>query len=266
MLAARLDASGVTPSERYFVMAGFVALAEKWNDFETEWKSLLATPRYVDRLPERKGKKYAHAKILAQWDEALREAFYAEANYLLRHTVRFAVATTYRHTEYDAAYTNYPLTTRDGRYGFGFRCTLVACCKNINEHHENQPVSFLLEQGDPGQGGAEKIFNETAEGSKMLDEYRQLYNVTTYSLGFKEDWGALQVADMHAYTLLKHVNSPLGRNTGKSNLYHGEINILLSNLMHSHFVLDEADIRDQRRVSIENWLARKAWGQRKIRS
>ena len=245
-------------------MAGFVAPAEKWDEFEIEWKSLLATPRYRDRLPERNGKKYAHAKVLAQWDAPLREAFYAETNYLLRHTVSFAVGTTYKHRDYDAAYRNYPLTNKDGRYGFGFRCTLVACCKNINNNHRDQPLSFLLEQGDVGQGGAEKIFNLTVDGAKMLDEYRQQYNVTTYGLGFKEDWGALQVADMHSYTLLKHIQSRLGHNTGTSNLYHGDIRILLSDLMHSHFVIDEEDIRDQRRINMQNWLAKKEWGQRKM--
>jgi hypothetical protein len=265
MLAARLDASGVTASEKYFVMGGFVAPTAKWEEFEAEWEMVLATPRYRDRLPERNGKKYAHAKVLAQWPAALREALYAETNYLLKHTVSFAVGITYKHADYDKAYENYPLTRKDGRYGFGFRCALVACCKTVNEEYDDLPLSFLVEKGDPGQGGAVVIFNETANGSATIDEYRKLYNVTSYSVGLKEECGGLQVADMHAYTLLKHLHSPLGRNTGTENRYHGDINILLSGLMHTHFVINKDDIRDQRKLNIEHWLARKAWGQRRMK-
>lgn len=264
MLAAYFDASGVTNSERHFVIGGFVAPVEKWCDFEDAWKGLLATPRYSAVLPERNGKKYAHAKRLAGWNKALREAFYAETNYLLRRTVSFAVAATFKHADRDSVWKGYPHTDKDGAYGFGFRCVLIACCKNSNEKHDNKPISFLVEHGDPGQGGAEKIFNETAGGARMIDEYRKLYNITTYGVGFKEDWGALQAADMHAYTLQKHLMSPLGPRTGKSNEYSGDINLLLSDLMHSHFVIDQKLIRDQRRVSTQNWAARKEWGQRKV--
>src|SRR5258706_6865080 len=161
MLAAYLDASGVTKSEKHFVMAGFVAPTDKWVEFERDWTELLTLPRYSNLLPERNGKKYAHAKKIAGWKKELREFFFTEANYLIKRAALFAVAITYKHSDYKSAYEGYPLTKKDGPYGFGFRCTLVACCKNINEKHENQPISFIVEQGDPGQGGAENIFNQT---------------------------------------------------------------------------------------------------------
>ncbi len=62
MLTAYLDASGVTPSERHFIIAGFVAPTEKWAEFERDWATLLAVPRYAALLPVKNGKKYAHAK------------------------------------------------------------------------------------------------------------------------------------------------------------------------------------------------------------
>jgi len=260
MLAAYLDASGVTKSEEHFVMAGFVAPVEKWTEFEELWKGLLASPSYRDLLPEKNGKKYAHAKKMARWESGRREAFYLEANYLLRHTVSFAIGVTFKHSDYEAAYRGFPHTTKDGPYGFGFRCTMVACCKNIVEHHDNKPVSFLVEQGDPGQGGAEYIFRAHAYLAKTAEAVRREFNMTTYGVGFKEDFGALQAADMHAYTLLKHLKSPLGRQTGKYSLY---FNRLLSNLMNFHFVIGKQDILDQRRIRMAQQLRKKEFGERR---
>jgi hypothetical protein len=265
MLRVYLDASGVTKNDTHFVMAGFVTSPARWEVFEEDWARLLAAPRYASLLPVRNGKRYAHAKRLAQWRPVVREAFYGEANYLLRRADVFATGVTFKHADYSDAFRDYPLTVKDSRYGLGFRAALISTCKNISTNHGSEPLAVVVEHGDPNQGAAELIFNRTREGNKFLSDGRRKYNVLSYAVLFKEDWGALQAADLHAYTLLKHMLSPLGPKTGKGrSRYHGDIQLLLQQMMVLHFPVPRVALFDMRHSSLAALARAKAWGARKV--
>jgi len=202
---------------------------------------------------------------MQQWRPDLREAFYASTNYLLRHTASFAIGVAIKHVDYAAAFEKFPLTTKDSTYGLAFRSAMVAVCKNIGENHKGEEVEFILEKGDPNQGGAKTIFDGTASDRRKLAEADRLFPVTKMSIEEKEKFGALQVADMHAYSVYRHLRSRLGGKYGATNEYHGDINILLSDMLHQPFRLTLSDIRNLRRASIENYMHKKRFGMSRIR-
>lgn len=248
-LACYLDASGVTGDSAHVVMAGFAAPADPWKAFESDWQELLKAPRYAPFLEVRNGLRYAHARKMRSWKKEIREAFYAESNYLLRHhEISFAVASTFKLSDYKDVYKNFPLSVKDGIYGFAFRAAMVATCKNVSKKYGGQPVAFFLEAGDAGQGGAKMIYEFHKLATEMGLPEGKLFQVDSYSVLPKEKWGALQVSDMHAYALQKHLGSHLAKNTGKGNTdpYFGDINILLSDVMHLHFVIQKEQIQKQR--------------------
>ena len=264
MLAAYLDASGMTDDSKYGVMAGFVALVEKWAIFEQDWAELLGEPKYASVLPIKNGQRYAHARKMRQWKKITREQFYLETNYLLKRTVSFAVSAVIKRSEFDKAYEKFPLTTKDSLYGYAFRAVVVACCKNIAENYSGESLAVVLESGDKNQGGARIIFNDLHNSGKVLADAKHQYPLETFSISGKERWGALQVADMHAYCVRQHMNSPLASRFGDGSKEHfGDINILLSNLNHLPFRISKRDTLNQRRIHIQRFQRRKEFGKRK---
>jgi hypothetical protein len=268
MLTAYFDASGIDPKDEHFILAGFVAPTASWVQFEQEWAGLLATPRYAKLLPVKNGKTYAHARKIAQWPAALREAFYGEANYLLRRIKAVGTAVTYKHADYDYAFEHFPHTVKDSRYGLGFRLAMSYCCKLIvttvpDSPVADSPIAFVVEHGDPNQGGAQAIFHKTKGSQKLLIDGRRAFNLSTFAIQFKEDWGALQAADLHAYTLLKHLQSPLGSGTGKSDKYFGDINLLLQELLMSHFAPGRAEIHRLKEAMVWAGIKPKVFGEAK---
>jgi hypothetical protein len=265
VLAQYLDASGMTDGN-WAVLAGFVAPVEKWIEFERDWADLLKEKKYAGRFSLRDGKVYAHARKMRQWPKALREQFYFEANYLLKRTVSFATGIAIKRSDYRKAYKGYPLTQKDSLYGLAYRASVIAACKNIAEHYQGESIATILESGDINQGSADVILAAIKQRNKKLAGTDRLqYPVLTNTVANKEDWGALQVADMHAYGLLKHMESSLHRRIGKGSkqAYFGDINILLSEINHSHLRLEEQHIRKQRAINIQNYQARKAYGKRR---
>jgi hypothetical protein len=259
MLAVYLDASGMTGGD-WAVMGGFVGDVEKWVAFERDWAELLAEPRYASLLPVKNGKRYAHARRMRQWRRELREQFYTEANYLLQRTVSFAIAAIVKPAEYQAVYKSYRLTVKDSLYGFAFRSALVACCKSNSENHGNQPMTVVLESGDANQGGAKAIFTNTLNDHKEVDGAAQMFPVTTLTVADKEDFGALQVADMQAHCVTKHCES--GRKDGE---WFGDINYLLYELSHNWFRLGRKDIEGQRDIHLRSARRRKTFGAQRHR-
>jgi hypothetical protein len=249
----------VSEQDGHVVLAGFVAPVDKWIAFEQEWALLLKSPMYAKYLEKRGGLVYAHGRKMRQWPDDVREAFYAATNYLLRHTIAVAIASVFKHSDYHAVFHDFPLTNKDSAFGLAFRAAMVAACKHSHERRGGEPVAFFLESGDKGQGGALKIFEET-----KLREKEQ-YPVESLTIVPKEKWGAVQVADMHAYSLQKHMNSSLRINTGKgaTHPYFGDIGLLLSDLDHAHVLLSRELIRDQRKALIHNEQVKKAYGKAK---
>jgi len=239
MFGCYLDASGITDDQPYLVMAGFFAPVDNWITFESDWADLLNASAFRDRLWIKNGIRYSHAKKMQRWPVALRQRFYAEANYLLARAKATALVCWVKHADYKAVHSLEPKQrTKDSIYGLSFRGAMVAVCDDMTDNYQSAPIAFVLEEGDPNQGGARRIFDSTLNEGNQLAEIRKQYPVETIAIAPKERYGALQAADMHAYVMLKHLLSARGRR--RPNEWFGDINILLSNLLHSTLEIDKS--------------------------
>lgn len=253
MLGAYFDASGTDDKSLCLVMGGFVAPVDRWVAFEHDWAVLL----------KEKGLEYAHARKLRQWRDDRREQFYLETNYLLRRTVLFAPATTIRHADYKRVYPDNTISHKDSIYGMCFRATMVSVCMHVRESWPEEEIAFIVESGDAGQGSAQKIADLMIKGSEIFNQLRLVYPIKSFSFANKRDFGALQVADMHAYCKLKNDESFPNRKKGE---YRGDITYLLNEIRVSHFEIDREVILRQRKVALErkSYDKRPSWLEKEI--
>jgi hypothetical protein len=265
MLASYFDASWADDQRGNFVLAGFIADVDRWIVFEKDWAELLCEPKYAHLLEERNGKAYTHAKKMKQWPRGIREQFYLDANYLLKRAHAFAICHTLKQSDMKSAYEGFPFTEKDGVYGAAFKSVCSAATSMAGERGEQ--IAFILESGDPGQGGAFKIFGNLQKDAKNLKpEYAKLWTATTCTSADKESLGSLQVADLHAYSFLKHLESPLGSRRqvpAKMPELHGDINLLLAGLQLHFYKIPKEMFMLFRRLYPEYVQWKKNYGKRK---
>jgi hypothetical protein len=263
VLSSYLDGSWADDQKGWFVLAGFIADMDSWVVFEKDWADLLCEPKYAHLLEERNGKAYAHAKRLKRWPADIREQFYLDANYLLQRAEAYAICHTFKQSDLKSAYEGFPYTEKDGVYGAAFK-SITAAAHNI-AHDRAEQMAFILEKGDPGQGGAFKIFaNLEKDGARP--RFAHLWKFTTCTAANKEDWGALQAADLHAYSFLKHLESPLGprrQDRGKQPELHGDINLLLNRLRLYFYKIPKAWFMQSRGMYVQYRQWKKEYGRAK---
>jgi hypothetical protein len=163
--------------------------------------------------------------------------FYLEANYLLRKIVLFAVSTSLKIADYRAVFPDNKISTKDSPYGFCFRGVFTQICMHVAETWPGETVSFVLEEGDPGQDGAKRMFGYTSFTTEQVTKLRALWPVGTFTTAAKGTFGALDVADMHAFSRWQECSK------GSLN---PELNYLTQHLFVSQFALDKEDLRLQK--------------------
>jgi len=235
MLAVYLDGSGDDGVSLRQVIGGFIADVNNWVEFEKEWAAFLREPRY--------NLEYAHAKEIAQWPRAKRQRFYVEANHILRQFVLFSIATTVKKRDYLRVFPDNTISSKDSLYGICFRAAMIAVCHYTNQERPGERVAFFLEKGDRNQGAAERMFHGTIEETETFFEYKKDYPLETFTLADKDDFGALQAADLHVYSRLRYLE---WKRFGDK----GELELLLYGINSANLDLDEEMIRDQRVVSL----------------
>jgi hypothetical protein len=228
MLAAYLDCSGHSQPSKNIVLAGFVADVDRWIEFEQWWAELLKEPRY--------GVPYVHArKINKEWKDEKRAQFYLEANYLLQKSVLCGASSAMRIAEYKRVFPGNKISNKDSMYTFCFRALMALVCHHVAITKPGETISFVLEQGDPGQDGTVRMFNLT-ELARFTEPLREIWPIGTMTLATKGAFGALDVADMHAFSLWQ-----------KQSESKGDWKYLLHGLRNGHYQIDRYDLETQRR-------------------
>jgi hypothetical protein len=227
MLGAYLDCSGHSHPSKNIVLAGFVADVERWTEFEQWWDELLAEPRY--------GVPYIHArKIDKAWKRDKLEQFHLEANYMLKKIGAIGVSGSMRIADYKHVFPDNTVSNKDSMYGFCFRAAFAFICNYVAIEHPGKKVSFIIEQGDPGQDGAVRAFHLT-EASRFSDAMQQLWPLGTLTIAKKGDYGALDTADMHAFSLWQ-----------KQSEAKGNWRYLLNGLRYFPYQVDRQDLATQK--------------------
>lgn len=129
------------------MVAGGVALVEKWDELEVKWGHRLRTSKAQAFHSK---EFYGRDGDFAGWSDFKRKRFADALRKILRETVYFDCAVAVE----DAAHSQVKLDMRgikgfkaDSHYGMAFRIARFHICKVIAEKHPGSRVQFIVEDG-----------------------------------------------------------------------------------------------------------------------
>jgi len=110
MLLAYVDDSGSEPTALFFVVAGFVASAKQWTDFESAWRTTLDKGPRIEyfRFNEAMGLKGE----FRGWNEAARDRKIDELTDVIKRHAHLRIHATVRHDEYERCVQSVPVPKR----------------------------------------------------------------------------------------------------------------------------------------------------------
>ena len=199
-LTAYLDEAGTHDGTRLTVMAGWVADAGRWNNFEAQWTGLL----------QRNGISHVHGTDLYSgkgpfkgWPRARRAALAAEIAELCTRATLFGLVAILDNAQYDRLYIGDNAEMRkkrsalDSKYGVCFRVVISLIPRLIERANlsNGSALAVVIESGHQNVGAAPEIFRAFNE---LADEpIRSLLKSVT--VAGKRNSAGLQAADMLAY-------------------------------------------------------------------
>lgn len=201
MLTCYLDEAGGL-EEGFTVVGGFGSTLALWEQFEIDWKLLLA----AYKVP------YFHMKEFSQstgpfkkWKgrEPTRKHFIQDASAIIKQRAQWAILCFVHHTLFDMGNKTHKLEeTLFSPYAIAGRVCVAQVGLWYRQHNEVVDTEFIFEDGGPDKGGLQKA---------MDIEYKCPAPIFKPSRDMKDKRGdvrkgivQLQAADFMAYELRKH--------------------------------------------------------------
>jgi hypothetical protein len=185
MFTAYFDASGSPDSEVAVVVAGFVAKAEQWIEFERNWNECLSS----FQVSGMHMKDFAHSRgEFREWkgDEKRRQQFLAGLINVIKLRVLHSFSTIVVMEDYRKVDSVYRLTEFSKPYALA-GCTTVAKAKRWAQKHgdPDDTIMFVFEDGDKDKGDL----------MRCMDAHNQVSPIFLR----KQESIAFQAADLLAY-------------------------------------------------------------------
>jgi hypothetical protein len=201
VVVAYLDESGTHGSSTCTVVAGYAGLQERWLEFEKDWREI--TGRY--------GVTVVHGIELAifkkrfrDWNDARRTDFLSEIGALVTKHQLLGVNACLINRDYEEAYRNLPKRIQiDSKYAHCFRCCMIKIGSFVREQLPGVRARYVLEDGHKNKGDALRLF----ELSKQSETSRRRWPLHDIRFASKEDYGALQLADLLAYSAYRYTTA-----------------------------------------------------------
>lgn len=202
-LTAYVDESGTHGADSPLtILAGHVAEAWQWRDFERRWAKILA--KYGLTHVHAKDVRGRHGEFRG-WSSEKQDAFVHEVHALMQRRTRYGFVVALRNEDYDRFYVagerprKVPLDTR---YGLCFRQMLgwlSTRCYELFPDEKSIRLNIVMESGHINSGDVDRIF---ALFRRHAEE-RQRATVGTVTFADKKSAAGLQAADMFAYLFFR---------------------------------------------------------------
>jgi hypothetical protein len=206
IITVYIDESG-THNSGVTILGGWVGRLGQWATFDPKWRRLL----------RRNNLSYFHSRKMRQskdefkgWSRKKKHLFTQAAAKLALKDLEFGFTIALPDAAYEEHYVagfrpkEIPL---DSRYGLCFRYCLSLVPGFAKDAFGNKEldVKFLLEEGHPNAGDAERNFHRVKkQGLKHPVEREIVKMLNVISFGEKAKFPGLQVADVNAYSAFQH--------------------------------------------------------------
>ena len=202
LLACYLDEAGGN-KEGFTVVGGFVSTAALWEQFEIDWRLMLASYK----IPHFHMKEFSQSNgPFKKWNDLpkIRRRFLHDATDIIRQRAQWAVFCYVHHQVYEIVDRHFALTeTLSSPYAVAGRtCVAQVGLWNRSTNSPLEDIKFVFEDGGPDKGGLLAAMNIAPTlPDPIFEPSREIKN----KLGIpRPGLVQLQAADFLAYELRKH--------------------------------------------------------------
>jgi hypothetical protein len=206
MFIVYFDESGTHYKAKAFALAGYIATAEQWIEFEREWRDLLQSENIS--MFHRTDLECFHNEFSEDngWNPTRRERVVRRAQGIIRRRVNIGISSSIIKQAYDE------IITGEARhfygehyYSFAVRDCLERVADWIKRFHRTEPIRYVFEKGAEGQTEVNEALTEAYEDKDL----RERFKLDGWSFEDKRSVVQLQAADLLAYETFKHMENQI---------------------------------------------------------
>jgi hypothetical protein len=199
------DESGTHCGSRAVSVAGYLSTADRWLDFEKEWKQALCEyglcPGYFHMTDF-----VARRGIYADWTDDERRDRLAKLICIINRNTLASVGFALPMRDYYSSFSQAAKRYTGGAYGLAAVSCFMDASRAIQPEYAAARIAYVFERGVKGRGQVMKVFDQAWDSLELREKHRLL------SLKYedKRDLVPLQAADILAYELYRHLPIQLG--------------------------------------------------------
>lgn len=142
-LGAYIDDSG-SGDPPVFVLAGFIARAERWLDFNDRWREALDGPPHIKYFKMKDA--FALTNEFLGWDAPSRDRLIHRLVKIISDTALFGFANIVYHEDYRAAFRGKITKQMDSPYWLMYHFTIRIVLRCLLEREIDEPVSLVFDE------------------------------------------------------------------------------------------------------------------------
>lgn len=228
-----LDESGTHIGSQAVVVAGYIATADEWISFDSEWRTALTE----FKIPFFHMSEFANrASSYRDWTKKEREQRFDRLVNIINAHVLGSVAVTIPRLEFASALGGDSKKVPSGPYGLA-ATQLLASAPKLLPSGADHWINYVFDIGSPGIGEIQQRFKRFM---KTRQRIAQRLHVSGITFGDKDNFIPLQAADILAYELYRYAPQFLGTNTRPPRLHNLEMlavkPCIWENLDHSEMI------------------------------
>ena len=199
VMTGYFDESGTHDGSPVVIVAGFVATAEKWGDYERDLAALNAEYGVsVFHAKDWRGRKGS----FKGWPHQRRATYNSRFLRLADAHLTWGAAGVLVRDEYDKIYRAKPFPPRarpDTPYGMCFRTALLRTLMEMRAWRSSWPLNIIMEDGNKNLGDAIRVFGEIR--NQLAIGYTGALGYISF--GSKRDCLPIAIADSLAYAIFR---------------------------------------------------------------
>ena len=200
MLMAYLDDSQAPDDAPLYVIAGYVATATQWDQFEHAWSRFLA----LEGVECWSMRKFAQRKPPFDWDDQRRKRAHQNAIKIVNDHTLFAAYGAVASDEYHAIVPTHVRKKLGHEYPLCYQLCLMSLLDKLAGDRKDPPLEQVLVVLDQGN----KVYGKVQARHELMRKYPLVLGRRRLSHLFQEDKRkllGLQAADLLAYEIGKRL-------------------------------------------------------------
>jgi hypothetical protein len=194
---AHFDGSGKKESP-LLIVAGYLSTRPKWKAFRRAWNEALTNPDGSIEIFHATDFEAGRGAFTAEkgWTQERRDSVRVElVDALLGADLDVGVVCSVSPKDYEEMITGWRFERCGTMYEYCAKGCLISAARWCQENKVDQPIAYIVENGDEDQGRVQDAFTSTFR----VEKNREFFRLGTLTFATKDQVMQLQAADMLAF-------------------------------------------------------------------